>query len=379
MVVITSDHQFLCDRSDHWIPAPPGTEADVLNAFAKIVLAEGLASPAYQTQTLHAALESLDVDKVAESVGVTTGFLRECALLYVTGGRGVRAGTTEYPASTIWHTFASDPDGQSARAAIAAHNLAILCGNIGRPGGGVIAGRYSANFQGVTDMGCTPTILPGGGELADEASRNALAERWSERWNAAAVPQDGFKPLRELPASPGIDVRQLAAAIDDGRVRALYIAAQSHKWSAPIDPELLAALPKLELLVVEDCFESELTRLAHVVLPAAMYLEKDGSFTNLDRTVQRVRFVVDPPGDARSSTAHLGALAARLGYTLGAEHPAAILNEIAMTVPAYAGVSSPRLERGGMQWPVAGFGTEPTVSLSVGDGLMPDQVRIVTD
>jgi predicted molibdopterin-dependent oxidoreductase YjgC len=133
----------------------------------------------------------------------------------------------------------------------------------------------------------------------------------------------------------------------------------------------------LEFLAVEDCCESDLSRKAHVVLPAATYLEKDGSFTNADRGVQRVRVAVSPPGAARASMALVAEIARRLGYGLPANDPSAAMDEIAAVVPGYNGISFPRLERGAMQWPVTRFGTEQSVYLSVGRGLSPDAVRVV--
>jgi len=171
----------------------------------------------------------------------------------------------------------------------------------------------------------------------------------------------------------------LVAAIETGQVRAMYISAQSHKWNKPLDAELLAALDKLELLIVEDCFDSELTRRADIVLPAAMFLEKDGSFTNLDRTVQRLRFAVSAPGDSHPTTYYVSEIAQRLGYHFGYLNTAVIMDEISAIVPGYAGVSFPRLERNGMQWPVSGFGAEGTVRLSIGQGLVADAIRIVAD
>jgi formate dehydrogenase major subunit/formate dehydrogenase alpha subunit len=142
---------------------------------------------------------------------------------------------------------------------------------------------------------------------------------------------------------------------------------------------LLQALAKLDFLVVEDAFESDLTRLAHVVLPAAMYLEKDGTFTNMDRTVQRVRLAVDAPGEAKSSLWFMGEIARRLGYSINTDNVSAILDEIGAFVPAYAGISFPRLERGGIQWPVKNFGSDPSVHLSIGNGIAPEQVQIIAD
>jgi predicted molibdopterin-dependent oxidoreductase YjgC len=378
MIVVTDDHQFLCDRSDRWINAASGTEADVLNAMAKIVIDEGLATDSQELAGLRRQVSSVNIDAVATASGVSTDLLRESAILFATGGRGVKDGATDYPASTIWHTVAAGTP-RAEEVATAAHNLAILCGHIGKPGGGVLALRQNANMQGSLDVGCHPAMLPGGQLVSDETARAAFANLWSQRWNEEAVPQNGFKPSRALPSEPGVGIPGLVAAINSGQIKAMYISAQSHRWSRPLDADLTRALNQLEFLAVEDCFDSELTQMAHVVLPTAMYLEKDGSFTNLDRTVQRVRFAVTPPGDARPSSWLIGEIAGRLGYSLTAENIPAVMDEISGVIPEYAGVTFPRLERGGMQWPVTSFGAEQTVYLSAGRGLASDGVRIVAD
>ncbi len=378
MIVVTNDHQFLCDRSDRWIQAQPGREADVLNAMSKIIIANGLAQPGPQLAELTNKVSSVDVAAVAAAAGVSTAMLEESAILYATGGRGIEEGVTEYPTSTIWHTVAAGSPNAEA-AALAANNLAVICGHVGKPGGGVLALRQNANAQGSLDVGCHPDLLPGGLNASDETSRAMFAELWSQRWNESGVAQNGFKPLHDLPSAAGVGVTDLTAAIESGSIKAMYVSAQSHKWSASIDPALLAALGTLEFLVVEDSFNSELTKMAHVVLPTAMYLEKDGSFTNLDRTVQRVRFAVSAPGDAHATVWYVAEIAKRLGYSLEADNASTIMDEISTVVPAYSGVSFPRLERGGMQWPVTSFGAEQTVYLSVGRGLAPDDIRIVAD
>lgn len=379
MVVVTPDHQFLCDRSNHWIPAAAGSEAAVLNAMARIIIDEGLAAAGVDTGAISKQLASVNVAQIASAAGTTEEFLRECAIMYATGGAGKQDGVTEYPVSAIWHTAAARETAGAGDLAAAANNLAILTGNLGRPGGGVLAFRRGANLQGATDVGCHPSLLPGGAQVSDTTARAALSEMWSTRWNAEATSQNGFKPLRELPAAPGVGVTEIASAIESGQIKAMYISAQSHQWAQPIDPALLAALPKLDFLVVEDCFESELTALAHVVLPAAMYLEKDGSFTNVDRTVQRVRLAVSAPGDSHGTTWYIGQIADRLGYSFGYYNASQIMDEIAAVVSEYSGVSFPRLERNGMQWPVSGFGTQTTVHLAVGQGLVADDIRIIAD
>lgn len=379
MIVVTPDHQFLCDRSDNWIPATAESEADVLNAMSKIIIADGLTSPDVDTTELSASLQSLDIAAVAASVGVTVDFLTNAATTYATGGAGVSAQGTTYPPSTIWHTVAVRDDARSGATALAANNLALITGNLGRPGGGVLALKGRANAQGSIDVGCHPYLLPGGHSVADPTARAMFAEVWSERWNPAASAQNGFKPVRQLPIEPGTPRADLSRAIDSGSITAMYISAQSHQWADPVDPTLIEALSKLEFLVVEDCFASDLTRIAHVVLPSAMYLEKDGSFTNLDRTVQRVRMAVSPPGEAKPTDWYVSEIAARLGYDLGAYPSSAVMDEIASVVEGYVGISFPRLERGGMQWPVSNFGANQTVFLSIGQGLAPDEVRIIAD
>ena len=402
MIVMSQEHMPLAERSNHWLPVPAGLEADALRAMAKIIIAEGLASDAGAATALTAQLASIVPGQVAERSGVTLDQLTEAAILYATGGLGKQTDGTEYPAATIWHTLAAGPDGSAGEATAAAHNLALLCGHIGRPGGGVLAFRRHANMQGSLDVGCHPALLPGGRFTSDPAAQSELGALWSERWSGMPISQNGFVRLRELPATPGIGLDGLVDAINTGQIKAMYISAQSHHrgfnkdeffsassrgyfkdrpggWPAGYSIELVEALRQLEFLVVEDCFESELTEIAHVVLPTAMYLEKDGTFTNVDRTVQRVRYVVAAPGDARSSRTLVAEIADRLGYALEADNPSAILDEISAIVPGYGGVSYPRLERGGMQWPVTRFGTEQTVFLSIGNGLAPDAVQIVAN
>jgi formate dehydrogenase major subunit len=176
LVAITPDHQFLCDRSNRWIKPQPGQEANVLNAMAKIIMAEGLSAPGADTAALSKTLDSLNVDDVAAASGITTAFLRDCAILYATGGKGVSDGATAYPASAIWHTVADyTTDGAGAAAtATAANNLAMITGNIGRAGGGVLALRRNANHQGSLDVGCHPALLPGNRPAADSTARAML-------------------------------------------------------------------------------------------------------------------------------------------------------------------------------------------------------------
>ena len=380
MIVVSSDYYSLAERSDHWLPAREGTEGDVLRAMLKVIVDEGLFASGADAKQLESLVANVDVNAIATTSGVDAEELRACAILYATGGKGKsdEAGA-EYPASTIWHSVAGSAAEGIEGTVRAANNLAIACGNIGRPGGGVLALRLNSNYQGAIDVGCRPDFYPGGIPVSDAATRSSLAEIWSSRWNEGAVAQNGFKTVRDLPSTPGISITELPAAINRGDIKAMYIAAQSHFWSGDLDPLLVEALSNLEFLVVEDAFESPLTKLADVVLPTAMYLEKDGTFTNMDRTVQRLRFAVSAPGEARASYWFLGEIADRLGYSIPTGNVAEILDEIGALADDYSGISMPRLERGGIQWPVQNFGATPSVYLSPGNGLAPEQIQLIAD
>lgn len=380
MIVVSSDHYPLGERSDHWLAVKPGTEGEVLRAMLKVIVDEGLLASTANATEIASMVSDVDVDVVASAAGVDPAELRTCAILYATGGQGKSDDNdASYPASAIWHSLSAANTGSEQAAALAANNLAIACGNVGLPGGGVLAMRLNANYQGSIDVGCAPDMLPGGGSITDAAARAGVSEIWSTRWNEGAVAQNGFKTVRELPSTQGIGITDLPDAINRGEVKAMYISAQSHFWANEIDPALLAALSKLEFLVVEDAFESDLTRLADIVLPTAMYLEKDGTFTNMDRTVQRVRFAVTAPGEAHSSYWFVSEIADRLGYSIPVHNVSDILDEIGSLVDDYAGISFPRLERGGIQWPVQNFGAQPSVYLSPGNGLIPDQIQLIAD
>jgi len=384
-VVVSHDHFPLCNRAEVWLRPPVGQEAAVLNAMARVIVDEGLARPPGVVEsgfaTWQGSLAAYDVDAVAERTGVDRELIRRAALIYATGGVGRNDGRElhAYPPSAVYQTLAGEGEADARAASIALNNLALLTGNVGRAGGGVLAFRGPANYQGATDLGCTPALYPGYQSVESEPARRAFEAAWLPRWNDATVPQNGFKSLRSLPTEPGLTLEAMIDAIELGRIKAMYIAGASHKYSAGVDERLLAILPKLEFLLVEDVFESPLTEVAHVVLPGTMFLEKDGSFTNADRTIQRVRTAIAPPGDAQGSWWYVQQIAQRLGYGLSHPHPSLVLEEIARVAPIYAGVSFPRLERGPLHWPVRPFTAEQGVFLEVGKGLAPDRVHLVAD
>jgi predicted molibdopterin-dependent oxidoreductase YjgC len=221
-------------------------------------------------------------------------------------------------------------------------------------------------------------MFPGGGDVEDTELRRRFEAAWLPRWGDKATTSNGFVPVRHLPSGRGVGAGALVAAITSGQIRAMYIENTIGGRYEHVNPELAAVLPQLEYLVVADSYDSPLARQAQAVLPLAMSMEKDGTFTSFDRTIQRLRAAVPAMGDALSGTEILSRLARRLGYGLEARHPSKIMAEIAATVPGYTGVSYARLERNGINLPSTSFSDAGTPILSTvaesGFGLRPTLV-----
>ena len=306
--------------------------------------------------------------------------ITRAAVIYATGGAGMRGERPEngYGPSLIYSTVAHLAEGEEDAGAIAAAciDLAILTGNLGRAGGGVATPRGPANSQGVVDMGAHPVRFPGGHRVADPEIRARFEAAWLARWGDRATTSNGFVPVRTLHAGDGHGIDGLVAAIERGDVTAMYIENTVAGRHAEIDPRLYAVLPKLEFLVVADHYaDTPLGRLADVILPLAMSMEKDGTFTSFDRTVQRLRQAIPPMGEAKSGIDIVASIARRMGYGLEERHAAQVMTEISRLVSGYGGVTYARLERGGITVPTGSFADEGAAILAPGgegmSGLAP--------
>jgi predicted molibdopterin-dependent oxidoreductase YjgC len=228
-------------------------------------------------------------------------------------------------------------------------NLALLLGAVGRPGTGVNPLRGQNNVQGAADMGCAPDLLPGYAAVSDPQARARCESAWG----------------RPVPAERGFTIPEMWDEALRGGVRAMFVLGEDVAQTDPHSGRTREALGRLEFLVLQELFLSETARLAHVVLPAAGPLEKDGTFTNAERRIQRVRVAVDPPAGARADWSILCDLMRAGGLAQPFEGPAEVMDEIARVAPIYAGVSYARLDGHGLQWPVPEPGHPGTPILHV--------------
>ncbi|MCC6314497.1 MAG: molybdopterin-dependent oxidoreductase [Thermomicrobiales bacterium] len=361
--VISEDEYPLARRGVVWLRPNPGTTPLLLRGIARQIIDLELADPALTARPgfsgWSAKLADAGLDRVVAETGCAPQDIQQAASLYATGGLPDGAARPEdgYPPALLYQTAAHlNADAEAGAIATACIDLAILTGNLGRAGGGIANLRGPSNYQGVTDMGAHPRRLPGGGDIADTELRSRFEPGWLARWGERATTSNGFVPVRAMPSGAGLAIDDLIAAIASGQVTAMYIENSVGGRFASVHERLMEVLPQLQFLVVADHYaDTPLGALADLVLPLAMFMEKDGTFTNFDRTVQRLRAAIPAMGEAKSGSDILRRIANRMGYGLEARHPSQVMGEIARVVPGYGGISYARLERGGINVPTGSF------------------------
>jgi len=265
--------------------------------------------------------------------------VREAARLYATGGN-----------AAIYYGLGVTEHSQGSTAVIAIANLAMATGNVGREGVGVNPLRGQNNVQGSCDMGSFPHELPGYRHVSDDATRRQFEQAW------------GVK----LQAEPGLRIPNMFEAALDGSFKALYCQGEDPAQSDPNTQHVQSALAAMECVVVQDIFLNETSKFAHVFLPGASFLEKEGTFTNAERRISRVRRVMHPLAGKADWEVTM-ALANALDYPMHYDHPSEIMDEIAALTPTFAGVSYDKLERlGSVQWPCNDNAPEGTPTMHAG-------------
>jgi predicted molibdopterin-dependent oxidoreductase YjgC len=325
LVVIDPREVELTRYAHSWLRPVPGTELLLLGGILKSLLAQGLEKGDWLAQrcddlaALRSALNSLEIDRIVQVTGVSSEAMAEVARMY----GAASSGAIVYALDNI----PSDLQGDCVRALV---HLALVTGNLGRPASGLYPLRQGANEQGAWDVGCLPDRLPGYRWVNDEAARQIVESVWR----------------CPVPNSQGLGLAAALEAAREGRVRAMLVIGDSANFSNGSLGDALAALQKLEFLVVHDTFLSATARLADVVLPRATFAEKDGTYTNLERRVQRLRPVIRPRNtQAQPESWVLGQVARRMKATGFDQATAAeVMDEIASVAPIYAGISYQRLE-----------------------------------
>jgi len=334
-------------RADIWLRHNPGSDVALLSGMALAILDAGLEDRAFieartrDVEALGEALSPLTPDAVEEATGVPWARIDEAARA-VAGADGT---IILYAMGITQHAHGTD----NVRAV---SNLALLTGNVGRPGAGVAPLRGQNNVQGGGDMGALPNLLPGYCSLTDDGG----VARFEEAWG---VP---------LPREPGIPLTEMWDAVLDGRIRAMWIVGENPFLSDPDASHVEEALRALDLLIVQEVFPTGTTDLATIVLPATTFAEKEGTFTNTERRVQRVRKAMEPVGKARPDWEIICEVARRMGVDgFDFASTAEVMDELARLAHQYGGVSHQRLDEkpGGLQWPCPDGGHPGTPMLHV--------------
>ncbi|MGB7740766.1 MAG: formate dehydrogenase subunit alpha, partial [Steroidobacteraceae bacterium] len=314
-------------EADFHLPLRPGTNVALINSIAHVVVTEGLVNEAYVAERCEPApfqkwrdfvsQSKNSPETLAEVTGVPAELVRGAARLYATGGNGA-----------IYYGLGVTEHSQGSTMVLGIANLAMATGNIGREGVGVNPLRGQNNVQGSCDMGSFPHELAGYRHVSDATTRALFGAEWGV----------------QLEPEPGLRIPNMFEAALDGSFKALYVQGEDMAQSDPNTQHVTAALSALECLVVQDLFLNETAKYAHVFFPGSSFLEKDGTFTNAERRISRVRKVMQPLAGLADWEATVG-FARALGYEMNYSHPSEIMDEIARLTPTFTGVSYEKLDR----------------------------------
>lgn len=321
-------------KADYHLPLKPGTNVALINAIAHVIVTEGLIDEDYVRERCDLddfeiwarfVAEERNSPEASEAyTGVPAADVRGAARLYATGGNGA-----------IFYGLGVTEHSQGSTMVMGMANIAMATGNIGREGVGVNPLRGQNNVQGSCDMGSFPHEFPGYRHVSDDATRQIFETIWG-------VPLDSEQGLR-IP-------NMLDEAVG-GSFKGLYVQGEDIAQSDPNTQHVTAGLAAMECVVIQDLFLNETAKYAHVFLPGSSFLEKDGTFTNAERRINRVRQVMAPMSGKAEFQVTLD-LAKALGYEMDYSHPSEIMDEIARLTPSFAGVSYEKLEQmGSVQWP----------------------------
>ncbi len=321
----------LCRIADIWLRQQPGSNVALLNAIARVIVKKKLLNETFIRErcegfeAFESAVTDTDLTAAEQVTGVPAQQIVEAAKMYACS----ETATILYAMGITQHSHGTN----NVRALA---NLALLTGHIGRPSTGVNPLRGQNNVQGACDMGALPNVFPGY-QRVDDAK---VLKKFEKAWGCKLKP------------NPGLTLTELFEAVDSGKIHALYIMGENPVVTEADTSFVEKAVSKLDLLIVQDLFLTETARLADVVLPAASFAEKDGTFTNTERRVQRVRKALEPVGQSRPDWMIICEIARNMGAKgFDFDRVEEIMEEIRAVTPSYAGITYERIEQDGLQWP----------------------------
>ncbi len=330
LIVIDPREIDLVKYADIWLRQNPGTDVAVINGMLHVIISEGLYAKEYVAERtegfdgLKKLVEKYTPEKVEKISGIPADDLRKAARMYA----GAARASILYAMGITQHTTGTDNVKSIA-------NLSMVCGNVGIEGGGVNPLRGQNNVQGACDMGALPNVYPAYQQVASEEVRQKFEKAWSA----------------QLSPKAGLTLMEMMAASGRGDIKAMDIMGENPLLSDPDLKLVKKELQKLDFLIVQDIFMTETAKLADVVLPVASFAEKDGTFSNTERRVQRIRKAIEAPGEAKTDWEVICGISNKMGYAMGYSSAKEIFEEVAKVTPSYAGISYERLEKGGLQWP----------------------------
>ena len=308
----------------------PGTDVALINAMMQVILSEKLADADFIAgrtegfEKLESVLAQYTPETASKITGVPAEDIIKAARIYATAG----SASIVYSMGITQHTTGTDN-------VLSLANLAMMTGNVGKECSGVNPLRGQNNVQGACDLGALPNVYPGYQPVNDPG----IHDKFKAAWRA------------ELSKEVGLTVVEIMQAAYEKKLKGLYIMGENPMLSDPDINHVKEALSALDFLVVQDIFLTETAELADVVLPAASFAEKDGTFTNTERRVQRVRKAVEAPGEAKLDWQIICEIACKMGYAIHYSDASAIAEEIAELTPIYGGIHYDRIEEVGLQWP----------------------------
>ncbi len=307
-----------------------GSDVALLNGMMNVIISKNLHDKVFIDERtegfdkLQETLKNYPPERVSEITGISVEDIEKMAVTYATSEKS----TILYAMGITQHSHGVDNVKSLA-------NLSMLTGKIGKESCGVNPLRGQNNVQGACDMGGLPNVYPAYQAVIDENNR----KKFEDVWNAQLSPR------------VGLTIMDMMHALEDGSVKGMMILGENPLGSDPDSRHVKHALQQAEFLAVIDIFLTDTAKIADVVFPAASFAEKDGTFSNTERNVLRIRKAIEPPGEARADWQIICDISTRFGLPMSYESPAEIFEEITQVTPSYAGLSYERLESGGIPWP----------------------------